>query len=277
MIERIPCLSRAELETRFMRPGVPVILTRQMNGWKALEWTPEVLKQRVGSVVLPIQEGNMEQAPTILGEARLHEYLDEILLLDGPTAARGKYMAQFDLLACCPELGADLDFAEVFPAGRLLYTFGWIGPAGTVTGLHKDDSHNVLAQLYGRKKVLLFSPRNDPWIYQSRKYDYGARLSYVDAEAPDYARYPLFRNVECEEVVIGPGEMLFIPLGWWHQVRSLEPSISVSCFAQSYFEYLKTTPETLRWFLHKVRLLGVQEGCTCHPSAPAPHLQGGGR
>ncbi len=275
MIERIPRIARAELATRFMRPGVPVILTRQMEGWGALGWTPEVLRQRVGSVVLPVQEGNMEQEPTVLGAACLRDYLDEILRPDGPTALRGRYMAQFELLAACPELGTDLDFGAIFPPGRLLYRFGWIGPAGAVTGLHKDDSHNLLAQLYGRKRVLLFSPRNEPWIYPSRKYDYGARLSYVDAEAPDHARYPLFQNAEREELILAPGEMLFIPRGHWHQVRSLEPSISVSCFAQSYFEYLKTTPESLRWLAHKLRLLGVREGCTCHPQAGARPDRGG--
>lgn len=58
----------------------------------------------------------MEQEATVLGEARRRDYLDEILRTDGPTAARGRYLAQFDLLTACPELSADVDFAEVFPA-----------------------------------------------------------------------------------------------------------------------------------------------------------------
>jgi ribosomal protein L16 Arg81 hydroxylase len=31
-----------------------------------------------------------------------------------------------------------------------------------------------------------------------------------------------------KEVVLSPGEGLFIPVGWWHHVRALEPSLSVS-------------------------------------------------
>ena len=94
MIERIPRIARAELATRFMRPGVPVILTRQMEGWGALGWTPEVLRQRVGSVVLPVQEGNMEQEPTVLGAACLRDYLDEILRPDERQRALGLQAGQ---------------------------------------------------------------------------------------------------------------------------------------------------------------------------------------
>jgi len=30
------------------------------------------------------------------------------------------------------------------------------------------------------------------------------------------------------EVVVEPGETMFLPLGWWHQVRSLDVSLSFS-------------------------------------------------
>lgn len=269
MITRLSKLDRRVFKGSFIRTNTPVILTQQLDDWPARTWTPEVLKQRVASVVLPAQEGNMEQEATVLSEVRFHDYLDEIGHADGAATAKKRYAAQFDLLETFPSLSKELKFDEIFPQHRLLYTFGWIGPAGTITGLHKDDSNNLLAQLYGRKKVILFSPKNDPFVYPSRKYDYGARLSYVDAEAPDLERYPLFRRAQAEEVVLNPGELLFIPIGWWHQVRSLEPSISVSCFAQSYLEYCLTIPESVRWALHNLRLLGWREGCTCHAAVSA--------
>jgi len=264
MIERYATLSRGAFSDGFLRANKPVVLSHQMEDWAARRWTPAGLKERVDSVALQAQEGNMEQEATILSEVRLHEYLDEIERPDGPSGAKKKYVAQFDLLKKFPSLGKDLKFADLFPEGRLLYTFGWLGPAGTVTGLHKDDSNNLLAQLYGRKKVVLFAPQDTAFLYQSRKYDYGARLSYVDAEAPDHRRFPLFHKATPEEVILEPGELLFIPRGFWHQVRSLSPSISVSCFAQSYLEYCLTIPESVRWLLHNARLLGWREGCTCH-------------
>ena len=52
--------------------------------------------------------------------------------------------------------------------------------------------------------------------------------SEVNLENPDWERYPLFRYVSPAEVVVNPGEVLFVPVGWWHYVRSLDASISVS-------------------------------------------------
>jgi len=40
--------------------------------------------------------------------------------------------------------------------------------------------------------------------------------------------FPLFRDAEFVEGVLGPGECLYIPVGWWHYVRSVSPSFSVS-------------------------------------------------
>lgn len=264
-IESVQALGPRRFEREFIRARRPVVLTRQMEGWGALHWTPQGLKQRTPSPLLQFQEGNMEQEETRLGHVDFHDYLDEITAPErDPQSIQKRYVAQFELLETFPQLRADLRFAELLPPRRLLYCFGWVGPSGTVTGLHKDDSNNFLAQLYGSKQVVLFSPADEPYLYPSRKYDYGARLSQVDLEAHDATRHPLFTRARREELILQPGEMLLIPVGWWHHVRSLSASISVSCFFQSYLEYALTAPESVRWALHQLRLLGWREGCTCH-------------
>ena len=50
----------------------------------------------------------------------------------------------------------------------------------------------------------------------------------VDVEDPDNDKYPLFsgaRGVQCD---LQEGELLYIPREWWHYVRSLSLSFSVS-------------------------------------------------
>ena len=58
----------------------------------------------------------------------------------------------------------------------------------------------------------------------------GATAMYaaVDPEAPDLDAFPAFRDVLVQDVVLGPGDALFIPVGWWHHVRALSASISLA-------------------------------------------------
>lgn len=70
---------------------------------------------------------------------------------------------------------------------------------------------------------LFHSPNELEFLYN----DMGV-FSPIDCDAPDLSRWPRFDKVEVREVVLGPGEVLFIPVGWRHHVRALDVSITVS-------------------------------------------------
>ena len=62
-------------------------------------------------------------------------------------------------------------------------------------------------------------------------------VSAVDVEAPlgdpadaasTAARFPLFARAQPYDVLLGPGDAVFIPKGWWHYVRALTTSASVN-------------------------------------------------
>ena len=40
--------------------------------------------------------------------------------------------------------------------------------------------------------------------------------------------HPALRSMLIKQVVVEPGDALFIPAGWWHRVTSLDVSISFS-------------------------------------------------
>lgn len=103
-------------------------------------------------------------------------------------------------------------------------TFFWFGGAGTVTPLHHDTIDLILAQVRGRKRITLFAPSQTPLLYNSIGV-----FSDVDCESPDLERHPLYRQAHKEVVLaLHPGDAIFIPKGWWHHVRALDVSISVS-------------------------------------------------
>ncbi|KAL8170857.1 hypothetical protein V2J09_022661 [Rumex salicifolius] len=118
--------------------------------------------------------------------------------------------------------------------GELRPLNAWFGPAGTVTPLHHDPHHNILAQVVGKKYIRLYSASLSEEIYPHTETML-CNSSQVDLDDIDGDAFPNFNDLEFIDCILDEGEMLYIPPKWWHYVRSLTPSFSVS-FWWSTFE-----------------------------------------
>ncbi len=57
------------------------------------------------------------------------------------------------------------------------------------------------------------------------------RHSQIDWSSPDYNRYPHFAYAEANEVIVGPGEALYLPTYWIHFIVSL--NVNMQCNSRS--------------------------------------------
>ena len=81
------------------------------------------------------------------------EYIDGIC-----AGTEGSYLGNRDMSQQIPALRNDILFPECYLHKSLSRVNYWFGPKGTLTHLHRDFSHNLFAQIQGRKHFLLFSP-----------------------------------------------------------------------------------------------------------------------
>lgn len=225
----------------------------------------------------------MEQAMPAPLQGVLQGALPEVL--PGPLlAGKGStapYLKQFSLRDHFPHLAEDVDPCSMFhrSASYFTSTYLWIGPQGAVTGLHNDDEHNFLAQVYGGKRVVMVPPGQRAGLYPNRKYDSGteccdvdvdARNPFLDLDGEDVGRrFPALREVVgVVEAELRAGDVLYIPRNWYHQVMTERFSISVNHFASDPVEYARFgLARDARQVIHNVwvRVFGsASANCVCH-------------
>jgi hypothetical protein len=135
----------------------------------------------------------------------------------------------------------------------------WLGTAGTVTAVHFDTYENLFAQVppllsatpgltpalphrwlsrvqvSGFKYIRLYHADETDKLYPKMhpRADAASRkkapnTSEVRVEHPDLEAHPRFQEARYTEALVGPGDLLYIPKGTWHYIRSLTTSLSIN-------------------------------------------------
>ncbi len=234
-------IGRDEFLEHFYAANRPLVVDDFVREMPAASWTPEFLRERCGNVEIEImsdREADPEYevyAGRHRSRIRFGEYIDHVL---DPVGSNDRYLVANNFFFQ-NEPGRSL-LADLRPLPDFLLadnkgdaTYLWLGPRGTVTPLHHDVINIFYFQLYGRKQFILAAPEELPFVYNRQGV-----YSDVDPETPDLDSFPHYQRIQTTTVTLDAGQALFVPVGWWHHVRSLDVSISVSttsfCFENHY-------------------------------------------
>ena len=103
----------------------------------------------------------------------------------------------------------------------------WIGHRSNVSS-HYDTYDNLACVVAGKRRFTLFAPEQIGRLYMG-PIDHtmaGPPVSLAaSADVPDPQRFPRFEEIRAEALVaeLEPGDALYLPKLWWHQVEAVTP------------------------------------------------------
>ena len=232
IVDKRVSVSEDEFIERYVRGCRPLVLTGHTRDWPAMRrWSPDDLKERFGHLDVEVQAERQanpryeEDKALHRRSVRLGDFVDQVLA-GGDTndyylTANNEALRRPDFAPLLDDIGSLPPCCDSRGAGRAFLVL--VRAGGTVTPLHHDTLMLFHTQVVGRKRWRLISP-----LQGQRLYNTNGVFSPIDLDAVDLRQFPLFEGVRVLEVVVWPGETVFLPLGWWHQVRSLDISLSFS-------------------------------------------------
>lgn len=229
----------------FIRKRTPVVFKSIAKDWNAVKhWKNEsYLLEKYADVLIDVEMGKVyetSQHPRVTMTMRefLSKYRDaNKMYLDSPFPQSNMTAdMEVPLMMQCDKLYTR------FTSAHILFSNG-----GTSCPLHYDGYENFLTMMSGYKVVLIAHYKYANDLYIDSYHDFPG-LSPVNPERVDLVKYPRVADVLFHKVVLRPGDMLYIPEGWFHQVRSYEsPNIAVSMWFHMFEgEYSDINNNTLR-------------------------------
>lgn len=228
-VPRFDRLDGAIFLADFYAANRPCLVTGLADHWPARTWTFDMLKARLGHVDVDVQ-WQRDTNPAYEVEAHAHtarqnfgDIIDRITT-GGPS--NDFYVTSFNSAHNKQVLAPLWDDIGDMP-GWLAPTeardgFFWMGPEGTITPFHHDLTNNLMVQIVGRKRVKLVPASETPRMRNSRHCFSDWHGDELTAGHGDAERPPVL------EVTLEPGDALFLPVGWWHHVEGLTPTIGLS-------------------------------------------------
>jgi hypothetical protein len=232
-VEERAALAPDEFMRRYVRERRPVVVRGALEGCGALaDWTMAGLRERCGGRIVALKRWSGSQIEVT--HSRLDAYLDrledyEAASHDGRPADPPAYLHDIPLTSVVTTAAVDLApfpcafFPAWYGAEWTAFAQMFLGPTGAVTPLHFDCllTHNLFFQVWGRKTFTLL-----PHEELAKCYPRDWRWCQVNVERPDLERFPLFGEARRADVVVEAGDLLYMPPGCLHHVRSLESSLS---------------------------------------------------
>ncbi len=240
-IPRLSNLSSADFHTQYYCGHRPVIIEDVVTKWPALgKWNVDYFRRGFGQNLVSFQGGRSADHRDCFVQHKVDATFGEFLDLIGQDAhgpnppyliARDHLLDKLPFRALFDDIAFDPRYFDASAAAGK--TFLFMGPPGSSSPMHRDQLNVAMAQVAGHKLIRLVPAKQLHLMYNEAGFHSEADFNDLSLE-----QFPLLANAHVLETVLNPGDLLFIPFGWWHFVKSLDLTISVSmgnfCFPNKF-------------------------------------------
>ncbi len=274
--------------TEYEEKNIPVVVSKATTSWPAVQkWNKDYLISQTKGITFRATSG----AAPLPAQFTMESYAS---YCDSATEEAPLYLFDRTFSSTCPQLLRDFEgplrhscpfFDDNALHGHDLFSLlgkgkrpdhRWIiiGPKRSGSSFHIDPNatHAWNAPIRGRKRWIFYPPGvNPPGVYPSPSGDdvimpisLGEWFlthwnDHVKQRShPDPSKRPL-------ECTVHPGEILFVPHGWWHCVLNLDDGMSIA-LTQNYVS-ASNLPDVLRFLKTKPQQIS---GCRDRPEAIQP-------
>ncbi|XP_002734322.1 tRNA wybutosine-synthesizing protein 5-like [Saccoglossus kowalevskii] len=119
----------------------------------------------------------------------------------------------------------------------------WMSSGGTASIIHFDADHNIHCLLAGRKDFIMIDPVYNEYLNLYKPEEAGSAYTSINVDAVDMVKFPEIRKVQWTWTTLLPGDCIFIPGKYVHQVRSYGRSISTTTLFTTHGVYNDTDCE----------------------------------
>lgn len=242
-LEERDTLTPEQFMKEYCEPQRPVIVRNAAINSRAFKtWTPNYFCEKAGSNKVKFAKHDFQKKEVEhyfdrvrSTKMKMSEAIATMENLEPQSELKQKFYVQQISLRNLPELQNDITLPE-FSLGLLNsleendkpIPLLWFGQKDTHTPLHYDSSDNIFIQIYGEKRVLLYPPSDtaylSPYHPKPKCIDSGTHQSKKH-QSDVLDKFSEALNLASGfQAQVRPGDVVFIPTGWWHEIRAGDTS-----------------------------------------------------
>lgn len=215
-----------------LNANVPAIIKNCSFGDCTEKWSLEYLNENLADISIVVHESqekdldfigkNFEYKTCTFGKFvdKIHNSDSHVYLRSTNSNSRTKKQARIE--DDFPNIGKDLRPPNFIPYGpdNRLYHSSVLRIASTYVQIwtHFDLYDNILCQVRGTKRIILLPPEDTQYLYVEG--DKSKVNNFEDWE-DCIRKFPLMQQASPHWCILEPGESVYIPACWWHNIRTV--------------------------------------------------------